>query len=96
VRGRLDAAGIRLWFALSVWIAGFDLIYAGQDVVFDRAHGLQSCPRASASRWCFARADLPRADGGGLALLGAMLALVPSTGSAGCGGGAARCTSTRS
>ena len=26
-----------LWFALTVWIAGFDLIYACQDVEFDRA-----------------------------------------------------------
>ena len=25
-----------LWFALTVWIAGFDLIYACQDVEFDR------------------------------------------------------------
>jgi 4-hydroxybenzoate polyprenyltransferase len=27
-----------------VWIAGFDLIYACQDVEFDRAHGLHSVP----------------------------------------------------
>jgi 4-hydroxybenzoate polyprenyltransferase len=33
-----------LWFALTVWIAGFDLIYACQDVGFDRAHGLHSLP----------------------------------------------------
>jgi len=33
-----------LWFALTVWIAGFDLIYACQDVDFDRAHGLHSFP----------------------------------------------------
>src|SRR6185369_18057746 len=33
-----------LWFALTVWIAGFDLIYACQDVEFDRGHGLHSMP----------------------------------------------------
>jgi 4-hydroxybenzoate polyprenyltransferase len=33
-----------LWFALTVWIAGFDLIYACQDVTFDRRHRLHSVP----------------------------------------------------
>ena len=33
-----------LWFALTVWIAGFDLIYACQDVDFDRRAGLHSLP----------------------------------------------------
>ncbi len=33
-----------LWFALTVWIAGFDLIYACQDVEFDRRHRLHSVP----------------------------------------------------
>src|SRR6185295_8791457 len=32
------------WFALTVWIAGFDLIYACQDVAFDRAERLHSFP----------------------------------------------------
>jgi 4-hydroxybenzoate polyprenyltransferase len=44
VRERFDARAFVLWFALTVWIAGFDLIYACQDVDFDRAHGLQSVP----------------------------------------------------
>jgi 4-hydroxybenzoate polyprenyltransferase len=44
VRGRLDAPAVVLWFALTVWIAGFDLIYACQDVAFDRAHRLHSVP----------------------------------------------------
>ena len=30
--------------AVAVWIAGFDIIYACQDVAFDRAHGLHSIP----------------------------------------------------
>ncbi|MFQ5521569.1 MAG: UbiA-like polyprenyltransferase [Candidatus Methylomirabilia bacterium] len=33
-----------LWFAVTVWIAGFDIIYACQDVEFDRREGLQSIP----------------------------------------------------
>ncbi|MEZ6016634.1 MAG: UbiA-like polyprenyltransferase [Planctomycetota bacterium] len=35
-----------LWLALAVWtwVAGFDLIYACQDVDFDRARGLHSVP----------------------------------------------------
>jgi 4-hydroxybenzoate polyprenyltransferase len=33
-----------LWFALTVWIAGFDLIYACQDIDIDRTQGLHSFP----------------------------------------------------
>jgi 4-hydroxybenzoate polyprenyltransferase len=44
VRGDLGAPAVILWLALTVWIAGFDLIYACQDVDFDRAHGLHSVP----------------------------------------------------
>jgi 4-hydroxybenzoate polyprenyltransferase len=44
VRGTFDAPVFVLWFALTVWIAGFDLIYACQDVDFDRATELHSVP----------------------------------------------------
>jgi 4-hydroxybenzoate polyprenyltransferase len=44
VRGRFDPPAFLLWFALTVWIAGFDLIYACQDVDFDRRAGLHSFP----------------------------------------------------
>jgi len=44
VRGGFDPPVYILWFALTVWIAGFDLIYACQDVEFDRRHGLHSVP----------------------------------------------------
>jgi len=44
VRERLDPPALVLWFALTVWIAGFDLVYACQDVDFDRAEGLYSVP----------------------------------------------------
>ena len=44
-----------LWFAVMVWIAGFDLIYACQDTEFDRTAGLYSLPArfgaAVALRW---------------------------------------------
>src|SRR6058998_3921773 len=42
LRGAFDTPAIILWFALTVWIAGFDLIYACQDVEVDRAQGLHS------------------------------------------------------
>ncbi len=44
VRGAFDPPVVVLWFALTVWIAGFDLIYACQDVDVDRAQGLHSFP----------------------------------------------------
>jgi 4-hydroxybenzoate polyprenyltransferase len=44
VRGQFDPPALVLWFAVTVWIAGFDLIYACQDVEVDRAQGLHSVP----------------------------------------------------
>ncbi len=44
VRGAFDPPALVLWLALTVWIAGFDLIYACQDVEVDRAQGLHSFP----------------------------------------------------
>jgi 4-hydroxybenzoate polyprenyltransferase len=44
VTGRFEPPAFVLWFALTVWIAGFDLLYACQDVAFDRAHGIHSVP----------------------------------------------------
>ena len=44
VRATFDPPVFVLWFALTVWIAGFDLIYACQDVEFDRRTGLHSVP----------------------------------------------------
>ena len=44
VTGRFEAPAYVLWLALTVWIAGFDLIYACQDVEVDRAQGLSSVP----------------------------------------------------
>ena len=44
VRAKFDPPALVLWFALTVWIAGFDILYACQDVAIDRAQGLHSVP----------------------------------------------------
>jgi 4-hydroxybenzoate polyprenyltransferase len=44
VRGRMELPAWLLWAAVTVWIAGFDLLYACQDVEVDRREGLHSVP----------------------------------------------------
>ena len=44
VRGTMEPPAWLLWLAVTVWIAGFDLLYACQDVEFDRREGLHSVP----------------------------------------------------
>ncbi len=44
VTGRLDPAVLLLGTANALWVAGFDVIYATQDVEFDRRDGLYSIP----------------------------------------------------
>jgi 4-hydroxybenzoate polyprenyltransferase len=44
IRGRLAAAPVVLGLAVLAWVAGFDTIYACQDVDFDRQEGLHSLP----------------------------------------------------
>jgi 4-hydroxybenzoate polyprenyltransferase len=44
LRGRFDAAPLALAGAVLLWVAGFDAIYACQDVEFDRREGLHSLP----------------------------------------------------
>ena len=44
VREAFDLPAFVLWFTVTVWIAGFDLLYACQDVEFDRAERLHSFP----------------------------------------------------
>ena len=45
LRGDLRASILVLGAAVAFWVAGFDIIYACQDVDFDRQHGLDSLPR---------------------------------------------------
>ncbi len=44
VRGTLDWAPVVLTAAVMLWVGGFDVIYACQDVDFDRKQGLRSLP----------------------------------------------------
>jgi 4-hydroxybenzoate polyprenyltransferase len=46
VRGSLDRHILVLTAAVTLWVAGFDVLYACQDVDHDRAAGLYSLPRA--------------------------------------------------
>jgi 4-hydroxybenzoate polyprenyltransferase len=78
VRGQFDAPALVLWFALTVWIAGFDVLYACQDVEFDRAHGLHSVPArfgVAAALWIARINHLLTAAA--LALLGVLTGLGP-------------------
>jgi 4-hydroxybenzoate polyprenyltransferase len=44
IRGRFDAPPVVLALAVLLWVAGFDTLYACQDVDFDRSEGLRSLP----------------------------------------------------
>jgi len=76
VRGALELPALVLWLALTVWIAGFDLIYACQDVEIDRAQGLYSFPArfgiAAALGWARVNHGLTAAA---LAWLGVLMGL---------------------
>jgi 4-hydroxybenzoate polyprenyltransferase len=45
VRGSLDPRILLLTAAVTFWVAGFDVLYACQDLDFDRSAGLHSIPR---------------------------------------------------
>ncbi len=45
VRGSLDARILLLTAAVTFWVAGFDVLYACQDLDFDAGAGLHSIPR---------------------------------------------------
>jgi len=46
VRGSLDPRILLLTAAVTFWVGGFDVLYACQDVDFDRTYGLNSIPQA--------------------------------------------------
>jgi 4-hydroxybenzoate polyprenyltransferase len=46
LRGDVAWAPVLLALAVMLWVAGFDIIYACQDVEFDRSVGLRSVPKA--------------------------------------------------
>jgi len=43
-RRRRRVEPVLLGLAIGAWVGGFDVLYACQDVEFDRAHGLRSIP----------------------------------------------------
>jgi 4-hydroxybenzoate polyprenyltransferase len=45
IRGSLDARVLILCAAVTLWVGGFDVLYACQDVDFDRSAGLYSIPK---------------------------------------------------
>ena len=45
IRGELTAIPLMLGLAVGLWVAGFDVIYACQDIDFDRKTGLYSLPQ---------------------------------------------------
>ncbi|HXX72004.1 MAG TPA: UbiA-like polyprenyltransferase [Candidatus Acidoferrum sp.] len=45
IRGSLDLRMLILSAAVTLWVGGFDVLYACQDVAFDRAAGLYSIPK---------------------------------------------------
>ena len=45
IRGSLDVRMLILCAAVTLWVGGFDVLYACQDVEFDRAAGLYSIPK---------------------------------------------------
>ncbi|WP_287417945.1 menaquinone biosynthesis prenyltransferase MqnP [Oceanithermus sp.] len=42
--GYFEPGAYALWAAVALWIAGFDILYATQDVEFDRKHGVHALP----------------------------------------------------
>jgi 4-hydroxybenzoate polyprenyltransferase len=46
IRGTLDPRILVLTAAVTFWVGGFDVLYACQDVEFDRCHQLHSVPQA--------------------------------------------------
>jgi 4-hydroxybenzoate polyprenyltransferase len=46
VRGSLNPRILLLTAAVTFWVGGFDVLYACQDIDFDRANGLNSIPQA--------------------------------------------------
>jgi 4-hydroxybenzoate polyprenyltransferase len=51
IKGQFDWTPIILCCVVLLWTAGFDIIYACQDVNFDRKHGLHSIPARIGIRW---------------------------------------------
>jgi 4-hydroxybenzoate polyprenyltransferase len=76
VAGSFSAVAWLLGAAVLLWVAGFDVIYACQDVEFDRASGLHSIPARFGVRSALVLARLLHAAAlGALAAVGLLAAL---------------------
>ncbi len=53
VSGRLEVAPLWLGLAILLWVGGFDVLYACQDLEHDRAAGLHSLPARLGARQAF-------------------------------------------
>ncbi len=74
VRGSLDPRILVLTLAVLLWVAGFDVLYACQDVEHDRGAGLNSIPQAFGdARGVFHRARAAWTDAAGAGCAGAAL-----------------------
>lgn len=71
IRGGIDPAAVLLFLAVTVWVAGFDVIYALMDFGIDRAQSLRSLP---------ARFGEPAARRLAIALHGLMALLLTAAG----------------
>jgi 4-hydroxybenzoate polyprenyltransferase len=50
VAGTIDTPALLLFLAVTVWVAGFDILYALMDLKFDLANGVRSFPQAFGER----------------------------------------------
>jgi 4-hydroxybenzoate polyprenyltransferase len=71
IRGSLDLRILLLTTAVTFWVGGFDILYACQDIDFDRANGLNSIPQAYGVRRALGMARVLH-----LVMLGLLAALV--------------------
>jgi 4-hydroxybenzoate polyprenyltransferase len=76
IKGTLEPGILPLALAVLFWLPGFDILYALQDVEFDRSHGLYSIPaRFGVGRALLVSRALHALSWGFLALTGLMLHL---------------------
>ena len=78
VSGRLGAVPWLLFFAVGLWVGGFDVIYAIFDLDFDRRNGLHSVPVAVGARGALVVAAVSHAVAAALlAAVGVLCGLGP-------------------
>ncbi|MDI3298027.1 MAG: UbiA-like polyprenyltransferase [Bacillota bacterium] len=61
VAGSVAPLAFLLWALVALWVGAFDILYAAQDLEFDRSHGLHSIPVRFGLRGAFRIARLAHA-----------------------------------